>query len=127
MNPAPSEPLTPDLPKYLVENIERQSPDRLETIATWASELAEHKRKIRELEAEHQREERGIDDEQREELEKREISMEPDDYENVPENGAYITVKTIDENDYFYWQWRSESSKRAPDKSKYISPVKPKD
>lgn len=122
----PEKPPTPNLPDYLADPIERQDPERLETIAQWASELAEYKRTVAEIEAEQRRDEQGINDEQREELEERDdVSTNPDNYDDVP-GGAYIVTKTIDGNDYYYWQWRSNPSKDAPDKSKYIAPVNPK-
>ena len=38
----------PDLPKYLHEPLEKQPPERLEAVATYASEFAEWKREQRE-------------------------------------------------------------------------------
>jgi hypothetical protein len=38
-------PPAPALPKYLREPLEKQSPERLETVASYATELAEWKRR----------------------------------------------------------------------------------
>jgi len=51
-------------------------------------------------------------------------STEPDEYENVPLSGAYITVKTTKRSAgksyrYYYWQWRDGNSW----KNEYIGPV----
>ena len=121
-------PPAPDLPKYLREPLEKQSPDRLETVAAYASELAEWKRRQQQEEFEERRTEDEVDDEQLEQLEEREISTDPEDYEEVPAGGAYITVKTTKETEegayrYYYWQWREGDSW----KNKYIAPVNPRE
>ena len=119
-------PPTPDLPKYLHEPLEKQSPERLETVAAYASDLAEWKREQREAELEQRRAEEEVDEEDLEELSERDISTDPEDYSDVP-GGAYITVKTTKETGdksyrYFYWQWREGDSW----KNEYIAPVNPK-
>ena len=120
-------PLTPDLPKYLREPLEKQSPERLETVAAYASELAEWKRGQREAELEQRRAEEEVDEEELKELSERDISTDPEDYSDVP-SGAYITVKTTKKtNDanyrYYYWQWREGDSW----KNEYIAPVNPRE
>lgn len=114
-------PAKPDLPQYVVDDLERQDPGRLDEISAWAAELAEWKRHQADLEAEQRLEEEGIDEEERVELEAREdVSIEPGDYEGVP-GGAYITIKeTKPGYHYYYWQWRA-----GPDtwKNEYIGPV----
>jgi hypothetical protein len=120
-------PPTPDLPKYLREPLEKQSPERLETVAAYASDLAEWKRGQREAELEQHRAEEEVDEEELEELSERDISTDPEDYSDVP-SGAYITVKTTkktnDENyRYYYWQWREGDSW----KNEYIAPVNPRE
>ncbi|WP_136602757.1 hypothetical protein [Salinigranum halophilum] len=128
MNEEPSEkPPAPDLPKYLRDPLEKQSPERLETVATYASELAEWKRNRRQEELKRRRAEEAVDDEDLKELEEREISTDPKDYEDVPASGAYITVKTTKETGekayrYYYWQWREGDTW----KNQYIAPVDPK-
>lgn len=93
------------MPKYLRETLENQSPERLETVATYATELAEWKQHQRQQELERRQAEEAVDDEELEELDEREISTDPEDYENVPASGAYITVKeTKPSFYYYYWQ-----------------------
>jgi hypothetical protein len=117
-------PPAPDLPKYLREPLEKQSPERLETVATYAQELADWKRQQHQDELERRRAEEEIDGEQLADLEEREVSTDPADYEDVPASGAYITVKTTKKTSeknyrYFYWQWREGDSW----KNEYIAPV----
>jgi hypothetical protein len=117
-------PAAPDLPKYLREPLERQSPERLETLAAYASELAAWKRRQRQEELDRRRAEQAVDDDELEALAERDISTDPADYEDVPASGAYITVKTTKETDersyrYYYWQWREGDAW----KNEYIAPV----
>jgi hypothetical protein len=121
-------PPAPDLPKYLREPLEKQSPERLETVATYAQELADWKRQQRQDELERRRAEEEVDEEQLAELEDREVSTDPTDYDDVPASGAYITVKTTKQTDqkeyrYYYWQWREGDSW----KNEYIAPVNPQE
>ena len=114
-------PPAPDLPKYLREPLEKQSPERLETVAAYAQELAEWKRQQRKDELERRRAEEEVDEEQLEDLEDREVSTDPADYEDVPASGAYITVKeTKPGYHYYYFQWRDGDTW----KNEYIAPVK---
>ncbi|MUV88485.1 hypothetical protein GJ629_00140 [Halapricum sp. CBA1109] len=116
-------PPTPDLPKYLLEPLKKQSPERLEAVATYASDLAEWKREQREAELQQRRAEEEVDQEELEELEERGLSTDPNEYDDVPASGAYITVKeTKPGYRYFYWQWRDGDSW----KNEYIAPVNPK-
>jgi hypothetical protein len=124
----PEKPPTPELPKYLHEPLEKQSPERLETIASYAVDLAEWKRRQRRDELERRRAAEEVHEEVLEELDEREISTDPEDYEDVPSSGAYITVKTTKETGnksyrYFYWQWREGDSW----KNEYIAPVSPRE
>lgn len=121
------EPPEPDLPTYLLEPLQKQSPEKLEEVAEYASELAAWKRQQREDQLEERRAEEEIDEEDREELEERDISTDPADYEDVPSSGAYITIKTTKqtaekEYRYYYWQWREGDSWE----NEYIAPVNPK-
>ena len=123
----PEKPPAPDLPKYLREPLEKQSPERLKTVAAYANELAEWKRRQRQQELEDRRAEDEVDEEELEELEERGISTDPADYEDVPASGAYITIKTTKQTAeksyrYLYWQWREGDSW----KNEYIAPVNPK-
>jgi hypothetical protein len=124
----PEKPPAPNLPKYLREPLEKQSPERLEVVATYASELAEWKRQQRQGDLERRRAEEEVDEDQLEELEERGVSTDPTDYDDVPTSGAYITVKTTKQTaqkkyQYFYWQWREGDSW----KNEYIAPVDPQE
>jgi hypothetical protein len=120
----PEKPPTPELPKYLREPLENQDPERLEVVASYATDLAEWKRQQRQEDLERRRAEEEVDEEELEELDEREISTDPEDYEDVPSSGAYITVKeTKPGYRYFYWQWREGDSW----KNEYIAPVNPRE
>jgi hypothetical protein len=124
----PEKPPAPELPKYLHEPLENQSPEQLEAVAAYTADLAEWKRRQREEELERRRAEEEVDEEELEELDEREISTDPEDYEDVPTSAAYITVKTTKETAdksyrYFYWQWREGDSW----KNEYIAPVNPRE
>lgn len=125
---ASEKPPAPDLPKYLREPLEKQSPERLEKVATYATELAEWKRRQRQQELERRRAEDEVEDEELEELEDRGISTDPADYEDVPARGAYITIKTTKQTGekryrYYYFQWREGDTW----KNEYIAPVNPRE
>ena len=99
-------PQTPDVAKYIREGLDKQSPEKLRAIASYAEQLAEWK--------EHEIEE---------ELEEQAVESEPVDEDrpgDVP-GKASITIKTINDNRYYYYQWR-EGNKI---KSKYKGPVDP--
>jgi hypothetical protein len=129
MSEEPSgKPPVPDLPKYLREPLEKQSPERLETVATYAQDLADWKRQQHQDELERRRAEEEVDEEQLADLEEHEVSTDPADYEDVPASGAYITVKTTKQTGqkeyrYYYWQWREGDSW----KNEYIAPVNPQE
>jgi len=117
-------PPTPDLPKYLREPLEKQSPERLETVAAYAQELADWKRQQRQDELKQRRAEEEVDEEQLAELEDRDVSTDPAEYEDVPVSGAYITVKETKPGYYYYYfQWRDGDTW----KNEYIAPVNPRD
>lgn len=121
-------PSVPDLPQYLIEPLERQSPERLETIAAYAVDLAAWKRTDREASLEKRREAEEIDKKELEELQERDIPTDPAEYDDVPASGAYITVKTTKQTgekayNYYYWQWREGDTW----KNEYIAPVQPRE
>jgi hypothetical protein len=123
----PEKPPTPELPKYLREPLERQSPKRLEAVVSYASDLAEWKRDRRAAELEQRRADEEVDEEELEALEERNVSTDPEDYDDVPSSGAYITVKTTKETgetsyEYYYWQWREGDTWE----NEYIAPVNPR-
>ena len=104
------EPPTPpaELPTETVDTLNGFSPDQLKDVARYAEALAEHK----------DREARLAEEEKENEIEERSDDL-PDD---VPAK-ATITIKEINDNQYYYWQWR-EGDKI---KSKYKGPVNPKE
>jgi hypothetical protein len=116
-------PPTPDLPVYVLDPLENQSPDQLETIASFAQKLAAWKRGEREQE---QRERRQQSKQHKQMLDERDISTDPTDYDDpddkTPPAGAYITIKETKPGYlYYYWQWRSGEEW----KNRYIAPVSP--
>lgn len=103
-----SGPPTPpaDLPTEIVETLNEYSPDQLQDVARYADELAAYRdRQLRLEEGDDQ-----------DESEKR-----PDDLPDDVPAKATITIKEINDNRYYYWQWR-EGDKI---KSKYKGPVNP--
>mgnify|MGYP000297073770 CR=1 FL=1 len=102
------DPPTPpvNLPKDLVDTLNESAPERLRNVSRYAEELAEHK----------EREARIEKKSENDDIEKR-----PDDLPDDVPPKATITIKEINENRYYYWQWR-EGEKI---KSKYKSPVEP--
>ncbi|QFU84230.1 hypothetical protein [Natronorubrum aibiense] len=100
------EPPTPpqELPTGILETFDDFSPKLLRHVARYSKELAEYR----------EREARLTENEENEVVEERSEDF-PDD---VPSK-ATITVKEINDNRYYYWQWR-EGEKI---KSKYKGPV----
>ncbi|WP_276274104.1 hypothetical protein [Haloarcula litorea] len=95
-----------DLPAEVVDALDDCSPERLAQIATYAEELAEYR----------EREARPTGDGDRTGTDREDLP--PD----VPSK-ATITVKEINGNRYYYWQWREGDSIV----SKYKGPVAPDD
>ena len=100
------EPPTPpaDLPPELVKALNGCSPESLREAATYAEELAEHK----------EREKRVAKSEDENETDK----PQDDRPAEVPSK-ATTTIKEINDNRYYYWQWRDGDKI----KSKYKGPV----
>lgn len=101
-----------EIPTYLAEGLEKQSPETLRLISQVAAELAGEKERA----AERELEEQAVDEEELPEGEN------PEEWkrEQAP-RGASLTVKTINANDYYYWQWRDGQHI----KSEYVRPVNP--
>ncbi|MFC4451889.1 hypothetical protein [Halorussus aquaticus] len=100
------EPPTPpaELPTDIVDTLNDYSPELLRHVASYTEELAEHR----------EREERLAEKEEEDEIDER-----PDDLpEDVPLK-ATITIKEINGNRYYYWQWRDGDKIR----SQYKGPV----
>jgi len=102
------EPPTPpaDFPTELVNRLNKSSPNRLREIASYADTLAEHKEREARL------------DEQSDEGD---IEERPEDLPDDVPMKATITIKEINDNRYYYWQWRDGEKIR----SKYKGPVNP--
>ena len=100
------EPPTPpaELPTDIVNTLNDYAPDQLKHVAHYAEALAEHKARETRLE---------------EESDEDEIDERPDDLPDDVPSKATITIKEINDNRYYYWQWR-EGDKV---KSKYKGPV----
>jgi iron uptake system EfeUOB component EfeO/EfeM len=98
------QPPTPpaELPTDVVNTLDGCSPQQLQHVARYAEALAEHSARQARLE---------------EESDEREIDGRPD---GVPSK-ATVTIKEINDNRYYYWQWRDGDRIR----SKYRSPVDP--
>ena len=103
----------PDVPDHIESVLQAQSAEVLREVARRAQEIADAKM-VQELSEDDDEDEL---DEFDEELEREDL-----DRDEAPA-GATLTVKTINDNDYYYWQWRADSGKI---KSEYIKPVNPK-
>ena len=99
-------PLTPptELPSDLVATLNKCSPDQLRQVAHYAEGLANY------------REQTATRTEAEEETNLNERSK--DRLDGVPTK-ATITIKTINDNRYYYWQWRDGDTVR----SEYKGPV----
>jgi len=100
------EPPTPpaELPTETVDTLNGFSPDQLKDVARYAEALAEYKDREARLEDES-------DDDK--------IEERPDDLPSDVPAKATITIKEINDNRYYYWQWRDGDKI----KSKYKGPV----
>ncbi|USZ73502.1 hypothetical protein [Natronosalvus halobius] len=100
------EPPTPpaDLPTNVIDTLNDYSLEQLRRVARYADELAEYR----------EREARLAEADEEDELNERSDEL-PDD---VPSK-ATLTIKEINDNRYYYWQWRDGDRI----KSKYKSPV----
>ncbi len=95
-----------NLPTEIVDVLNEATPEQLRDVASYAEALAEHK----EREGRLKEEPNDADIEER-------LENLPDD---VPVK-ATITIKEINDNRYYYWQWRDGDRV----KSKYKGPVTP--
>ena len=103
-----SPPTPPEgLPNDIIATLNEYSPDLLRRLAEYTEELAEYREREARL---------AEQDEKADQIEERPEDL-PDD---VPSR-ATITVKEINDNRYYYWQWRDGEKIR----SKYKGPVSP--
>jgi len=100
------EPPTPpaSLPTEIVNTLNESDPERLRDVAMYAEALAEHKDREARLE---------------ESANQEEVEERPDDLPDDVPAKATITIKEINDNRYYYWQWREGDSVE----SKYKGPV----
>jgi hypothetical protein len=119
-------PHAPNLPGNLRDAVDGLSVEELEDLADYAQALADWERNRLPASPDTSPED-AVDDDVVEDLEEQGVSIDPDDYDDVPASGAYITVKTTKvENgkkyNYYYWQWREGDTW----KNEYIAPVNPR-
>ena len=93
-----------NLPTEIVNTLNESDPERLRDVASYAEALAEHKEREACLE-----ESTGQD----------EVEERPDDLPDDVPAKASITIKKINNNRYYYWQWRDGDKVR----SQYKGPV----
>jgi len=100
------EPPTPptNLPTETVNTLNESSPEQLRDVASYAEALAEHKEREVQLE---------------ESAEREAVEQRPDDLPDDVPAKATITIKEINDNRYYYWQWREGEKIR----SQYKGPV----
>lgn len=102
----PDRPEPPDVPQYLIDGLDRQHPEKLQAIASYADSLAAWRINDEEPEAENESEQSSMVEESK---------IPPD---AVPSKATIVT-KEINGNRYKYWQWRDGEHVR----SKYEGPV----
>ncbi|SNR74434.1 hypothetical protein SAMN06266787_1191 [Halorubrum ezzemoulense] len=102
------EPPTPPatLPTEIVNTLNETSPEQLQDVATYAEALVEYKE--REARLGKSADQEGVEE-------------RPDDLPDDVPAKATITIKEINDNRYYYWQWRDGDKIR----SQYKSPVNP--
>lgn len=118
-------PPKPDLPKYVLDPLDRQDPNELEAVADYARRLATWKRQQKAVAAQERAKTESVSDSLRRRLKDQGHETNPENVNGV-KDWAYLTIKTTkktDEKEYrfFYWQWYD------PDKDdwgyKYVAPV----
>jgi len=105
MSETPPTPPT-ELPAAIVDTLNGYPPEQLEAVAQYAEDLAEHK-----VRAAHREDTHATD----------EADTRPDDLPDDVPLKATITIKEINDNRYYYWQWRDGDKIR----SQYKEPVNP--
>ena len=102
------EPPTPpqELSTEVVDTLDDYSPELLRHVARYTKDLAEYR----------EREARLAENEGNNQIEE-----QPEDLPDDVPSKATITVKEINDNRYYYWQWRDGEKIR----SKYKGPVDP--
>lgn len=126
----PTKPAPPDtLPKYIVEGLQKQDSETLRAVAHYAQEL----RVYRAAQADADRTtaintdfEQATADELADKARAKGIPDDVADWNTIFEKSvpakASIVTKTINDNQYYYFQWREGNSI----KSEYLAPVSSK-
>lgn len=98
--PMSYEPPTPpaDLPTDVIDTFNEYSPELLRDVARYAEELAEYR----------ERENRLAEADEEDDIDER-----PDDLPDGVPSKATITIKEINGNRYYYWQWRDGDKIRS--------------
>ncbi|TKX72375.1 hypothetical protein [Halorubrum sp. GN11GM_10-3_MGM] len=95
-----------NLSTEIAEALNEATPEHLRHVGRYAEALAEHKEREARLE---------------EEADDADVEERPDDLPDDVPAKATITIKEINDNRYYYWQWREGDSVT----SKYKAPVNP--
>jgi len=100
----PNEPPTPpaELPSEIINTLDGCPPERLRAVSRYSDELADYKERMA-----------GLEEDQ--------SHTRPEDLPDDVPARATVTIKEINDNRYYYWQWR-EGEKVT---SKYKGPVNP--
>ena len=93
-----------NLSAEIVNTLNESDPEQLRDVAPYAEALAEHKERAGRLEGATEQE--GVEE-------------RPDDSPDGVPAKATITIKEINDNRYYYWQWRDGEKIR----SQYKGPV----
>lgn len=118
--PAPPSELSNDI----VDMFDEYSPERLHTVSQYAEHLAEYKERETRLDDSAGDDGPVGDDNPASDDDSARHDATGDQFEDRPDGvptKATITVKEINENRYYYWQWRDGDRI----KSKYKGPVNP--
>ena len=127
----PTKPTPSDLlPKYIVEGLQKQDSETLQAIAYYAQELRVYRATQAETDRTTVADSHHIKQATADELIAKTHAKEiPDDvvdwnaiFEKDVPTKASIVTKTINDNQYYYFQWREGDTI----KSEYITPVSPK-
>ncbi|WP_227378590.1 hypothetical protein [Haladaptatus halobius] len=121
------------LPKYLAEGLQKQDSETLKDVQEYATELRLYQAAQTGLDrpkagdtTDNSADVANIADELLIKVRENEISEEVADWDEIVEKGvparATLTTKTINDNQYYYFQWREGEQV----KSQYVAPVTPK-
>ncbi|WP_435158276.1 hypothetical protein [Haladaptatus sp. DFWS20] len=118
------------LPKYIVEGLQKQDSETLRAVADYAQELRVYRAAQAETDrtttADRHQRERATVNELAAKAQAEGIPGDVADWSTISEKGiptkASIVTKTINDNKYYYFQWREGDRI----KSEYIAPVSSK-